>query len=133
MPNFNENPAKERPSRGQPRLQDPEDCRGHRRVAEEHTDPRMAEQVTDGQHKSLRRWILRGIRGNPIDVERFKADPHGMSRIGQPPVRERVSHQQITEFVVNAANRNRKPRQERQPDGDYKKKQKPDRERFSFR
>src|SRR5882672_8000821 len=56
-----------------------------------------------------------------------------MRRIRQPAVRERVSHQQVTEFVVNTRNWNGNPRQERQPEDNYKKKQEPDCERFSFR
>ena len=41
--------AEQRPARGHPSLQHPQHGRAHRRSAEEHADPRVAEQLADGQ------------------------------------------------------------------------------------
>ena len=51
------------------------------------------------------------------DVERFQMHPHGGNRIGQTPVRERISRQKKTEFVVNERFGNRQPGQDSKAQG----------------
>ena len=78
----------------------------------------MAEQLADGHREPLRRRIHRGVCGKPVDVKRFEADPHRVRRIGEAAVGERVGHQQVAEFVVNAGNRDGQQRQDRNSNDD---------------
>ena len=47
------------------------------------------------------------------DAEGFEVNPHGMRRIGEPPVSERVCRQQVAEFIVDDWLWNRQDRQQR--------------------
>src|SRR4029077_11224227 len=76
----------------------------------------------DCQKQALCRRIHRGVTRKPVHVKSFEADPHRMWRIGKATVGKRVSHQQVTEFVVNPRRRNGKPRKKCSTDPDYREK-----------
>ncbi len=70
----------------------------------------MAEQLTNRKYETLRWWIHGGVARKPIDVKSLEVHPHRVRRIRKPEMRERISHQQIAEFVMNAWRRNRQAR-----------------------
>src|ERR1051326_1827004 len=98
----NDDSAEQRPARRQPCQQHPIDCRAHCRTAQQHSYPRLTEQFADGKNKSLPGRIHRCVTRMPVHMESFETDPHRMRRIRKPAMRERISHEQITEFVVDA-------------------------------
>ena len=109
----NQHAAEQRPFRRHPSLQHPGEGHAHRGDAQQHADPRMAEQFSDGQRHSLRRGIHRRVRRMLDDVKRVEKNPQRMRRIRQPPVSERVRGKQVAELVVNFGLRHGQPRQER--------------------
>ena len=45
----------------------------------------MAKELPDSKRKTLRGGIHRSVLGEPINVERFETDPHGVRGIGKSP------------------------------------------------
>ncbi len=56
-------------------------------------------------------------------MEGFKAEPHGMRRIGEASMGEGVAHQQVAVFVVNARDRAVQERERGESDSDDAEKQ----------
>src|SRR5258708_11560620 len=92
----------------------------------------MAEDLTERQNQALRGRVHGGVLRKPIYVKGFEADPHGMRWIGQAPVREGITHQQVTEFVVNAGDRNMKKRKREKTNNDYGQKYNDDRKALAL-
>ena len=75
----------------------------------------MAEYLTDRQRGSLRRRILRHIRGMLIDMDGVEKNPHGVRWIGEAPVSEGVGGKQMGELIVDLRDRNWKQPQQTEP------------------
>ena len=119
-----EGATEEGPARGHPRAQHPGDGRTHRCGTEQHADPGRPEELAEGEHQALRGRIDGGVGGQPVDVERVEAGPHGVGGIGETSVGEGIAHQQVTVFVVNAGNWYRKQGKNRYANGEHRKEQK---------
>src|SRR5580704_13113669 len=111
-PQDHEHPTEQRPTGWKPPLKHPNDARAHGGCAEKHTNPRMAEKLTDRQNGTLGGRVLGHIRRMLVDVERVEVDPHWMGRIRKPAMSERIRSQQITELIPNVRDRYRKDRQQ---------------------
>ena len=68
----------------------------------------MSQTLAGRQNQPLRRRIHGHVRGLLNDVKTFEVNGHGMGRIRQPAVRERIGSQKVTEFVVPTGFRNAK-------------------------
>ena len=52
----------------------------------------------------------------------FKAEPHGMRRIGETSMGEGIAHQEVAVFIVNAGDRDTKERKDGESNGDNAEK-----------
>ena len=93
----------------------------------------MSKQLTERQDDPLPRRILRRISRKPIHVKRFEAHPHGMRRIGQTAVGQRVTKQQIAVLIMDSRNGHRQLRQNSKPDADDDEEKGDDRQRLALR
>src|SRR5260370_28165665 len=93
----------------------------------------MADDLTERQSQALRGRVHGGVLRKRIYVKGFEADPHGMRWIGQAPVREGITHQQVTEFVVNAGDRNMKKRKREKTNNHHRQKYDDDRKALALR
>src|SRR5260370_15711439 len=93
----------------------------------------MSKQLTERQDGPLPRRILRRICREPIHVKRFEAHPHGMRRIRETAVGQRVTKQQIAVFVMNSGNGHRQLRQKSKPDTDDDEEKSDDSQRLALR
>ena len=64
----------------------------------------MAEELPKRQSETLRGRIHGSVLGKPVDVKGFEAHPHGVRRISEAAMRERIGHERVAEFVVDAGN-----------------------------
>src|SRR6266851_7403613 len=71
--------------------------------------------LANRQEDPLRRVVLGDVGGNHIDVKGLEVSPHRVRWVGEPPMRKRIRHQQITELVVYLGARNRKDRRDGEP------------------
>ena len=75
--------------------------------------PRLVKNhLPDGQYNALGDCIFRMISRREIYVKCLEVLPSRRSWIREPPVRERVAHEQVTVFVIDARFRNTNPRQQ---------------------
>src|SRR5881275_608684 len=106
QPNDYQHSAEQGPFRGQPTLEHPAYCCAHESDTEPNSPERVAKHnLTGCKKQSLRRVKHRHVGRPLIDMECFEVDPHGVRRIGEPAVSERVRHQQIAELVMDSRNR----------------------------
>ena len=63
-----------------------------------------------GEEHPLRGEIHRRISGLLNYVERLEVDPHRMSWVGEAATGESISHQKVTELIVNAGRGDRQNR-----------------------
>src|SRR5262249_54743786 len=67
------------------------------------------------------------------DVECFEADPHGMSRIGQPAMGEGVRQKKVAERIVNAGKRDAQPVEQGNASNNDRHEEQGQRDRAVFR
>ena len=95
-------PAQEGPTGRGPTAQHPVAQGAEGGHGEHHAGPgRAEERPAEGQHEALAQRIDRAVRGLLEDEEGFEKPVHGMRRIGQPEMTQRIGRQQVTEFVVD--------------------------------
>ena len=129
----NQHSAEKRPPGRKPGLQHPKNRGAHRGNAQEHADPWMSKQLTERQDGPLPQRILRRIGREPIHVKRLEAHPHGMGRIGQTAVGQRVTKQQIAVLIMDSRNGHWQLRQKSKPGADDDEEKGDDRQRLALR
>ena len=91
----------------------------------------MAQKLADGQHGALRNWIFGSVCGVEKNMEGFETFPERMRRICEAAMGKSVSHQEVTEFVVDARVGKEKLVQQGDAQSNDEKKENTDRKDFT--
>ncbi len=108
----NDQPARQRPRRGQKTPQHPPSRDAPQRDANPRPDDRIPQDLSQREQHPLARRVLGLIRRLLDDVKGLEVLPQRVRRIRQPAVRERVGRQQVAELVMNHRQRHPLPAQE---------------------